>query len=86
MIKIPKLVEMMWLSLSFSNSTGLLSREVDYAVTEARRFGLVSMSMLGNSIFALGDTKGLVDALESYGEVHICTIDSDGARIVEDRK
>ena len=86
LIKIPKLVEMMWLSLSFSNSTGLLSREVEYAVTEARRFGLVSMSMLGNSIFALGDTKGLVDALESYGEVHICTIDSDGARIVEDRK
>jgi pantoate kinase len=81
LIKSPKLWELMWLSLAFSKSTELMVKEVEEAVLTARKHGLASMSMLGNSIFATGDTRGLVSELESHGMVYVCKVDKDGARI-----
>jgi pantoate kinase len=86
LIKSPKLWELMWLSLAFSKSTELMVKEVEEAIKAARKHGLASMSMLGNSIFAMGDTRGLVSELENFGKVHVCKVDKEGARIVEGGK
>lgn len=77
----PKLWELMWLSLAFSKSTELMVKEVEEAVMAARKHGLASMSMLGNSIFAMGDTGGLISELQSFGKVYVCKVDKEGARI-----
>lgn len=82
LIKSPKLWELMWLSLAFSKSTELMEKEVEEAVMVARKHGLASMSMLGNSLFAMGDTQGLVSELKSYGMVYVCKVDKEGARVV----
>ncbi len=42
------------------------------------------MAMLGNSLFAIGDTDTLVDILSPFGRVDVCTIDPAGARLVLD--
>jgi pantoate kinase len=76
----------MWLSLAFSKSTELMVKEVEEAVMVARKHGLASMSMLGNSIFAMGDTQGLVSELKSYGIVYVCKVDKEGARIIQGGK
>jgi pantoate kinase len=82
LIKKSGLKEMMYLSLAFSRGTGLLSPELEEAISAARRFGLASMSMLGNSIFAIGDTDNLVRELKNFGDVFVCNIDRKGMRIV----
>jgi pantoate kinase len=86
LIKDPKLWELMWLSLAFSKSTELMVKEVEEAVMAARKHGLASMSMLGNSIFAMGDTRGLISELQSFGKVYTCKVDKEGARIVDGGK
>ena len=77
----PTLEEVMRLSYKFSKETGLLSKELDDAISAASEYGLASMSMLGNSIFAVGDTEGLKKVFEEYGEVYICNIDKIGMRL-----
>lgn len=77
----PTLEEVMRLSYKFSKETGLLSEELDQAISAAGEFGLASMSMLGNSIFAMGDTQGLKGVLKDYGEIYICNIDKRGMRL-----
>lgn len=79
----PGLEEMMRLSLAFSRGIGLLSQEIEDAVSAASKFGLASMSMLGNSIFAVGDTEQLENVLSNFGEMYICQIDYNGMRLVE---
>jgi pantoate kinase len=77
----PSLEALMNLSYEFSKKTGLLSDELERAISAASGFGQASMSMLGNSVFALGDTDKLSAALEDYGEVTTCKIDNKGMRI-----
>jgi pantoate kinase len=77
----PTLKELMSLSYQFSRDTGLLPKELEDAISEATEYGQASMSMLGNSIFAVGDTKGLQKVLESHGDVYICKIDKSGMRL-----
>lgn len=84
LVKKPNLKEMMKISLDFSRDTGLISSEMEEAISAIRRFGSATMSMLGNSIFALGETENLVNQLNNFGDVHVCNIDKEGMRIVED--
>ncbi|UCG68035.1 MAG: hypothetical protein JSV09_09350 [Thermoplasmata archaeon] len=84
LLKKPNLKEMMGISLGFSRGTRLISPELEEALSVTRRFGSATMSMLGNSIFAFGDTENLVNQLKSFGEVYVCNIDREGMRIVED--
>ena len=86
MIKIPNLEDMMKLSYRFSKSTGLMSKKVEKAMLAAGEYGMASMAMLGNTLFAVGDTDGLVNRLYEYGEVHICRIDKRGMRSIEDEE
>jgi hypothetical protein len=39
--------------------------------------------MLGNSIFAMGKTDELCNALSSYGKIFVCSVDEFGARIID---
>lgn len=82
LIKKPGLKEMMYLSLAFSRGVGLLSTEMEAAISATRRFGLASMSMLGNSIFAIGETDNLESELKNFGDTFVCDIDGKGMRIV----
>jgi pantoate kinase len=77
----PSIQNMMRLSYAFSKGTGLLSKELDEAISAANKVGMASMSMLGESIFALGDCEKLRDVLSNYGEVFVCDIDNEGMRL-----
>lgn len=79
----PSLEEMMHLSISFSKRTELLSPEVKSAIDAASEFGMASMTMLGNSLFAMGDTQKLVNVLIDFGDVYVCKIDKIGGRILK---
>ena len=70
------------LSRRFAEETGLMNEKVKKAVKEACRHGMASMCMLGNSVFAMGDTKKIARVLSKYGKVYTCTVDEKGARIL----
>jgi hypothetical protein len=40
--------------------------------------------MLGNSIFAIGDTNKLSKTLSTFGNVYICTVDKYGAQVLKE--
>lgn len=71
------------LSDSFARNTGLASGKVLKAMDAAKEYGLVSMSMLGNSVFAWGETEKLCKVLSNFGRVFVCRVDPFGARVIE---
>jgi pantoate kinase len=77
----PSLEEVMRLSYKFSKETELLTQPLENAITSANEYGLASMSMLGNSIFAIGEKEKLAEVLGEFGEVIICKVDCQGMRI-----
>lgn len=66
----------------FTRETGLASSGILEALTSIEGLGKGGMAMLGNSLFAVGDTERLVESLESYGRIDVCGIDFAGARVV----
>lgn len=83
LIEHPSVENMFALSKQFTVNTQLASIKVLQALEAVEPFGLASMCMLGNSIFASGDTHELFKTLSTFGKVYICTIDDCGARILE---
>ncbi|MEM2976463.1 MAG: GHMP kinase [Thermoplasmata archaeon] len=84
-LKKPSLESFFELSLNFVHRTGLVSRaslELARAVS-AKGVGLASVSMIGNSVFAVGDTDALVEMMRGRGDVFISGVDLAGARLVE---
>lgn len=80
--KEPTLSRFMRLSVEFAFETGLATRPVQNAIDAASKLGLASMSMLGSSVFAIGDTEGLVRVLSEFGEVWVCKVDTEGPKIL----
>jgi len=78
----PTMENFFFLSRKFAEETGLMNEKVKKAVEEACRHGMASMCMLGNSVFAMGDTKKIARVLSKYGKVYTCTVDEKGARIL----
>jgi len=78
----PTVSRMMELSASFAVESGLASKRVMEAMHAASKLGLASMSMLGSSVFAIGDKKGLATVLSDYGEVWACKVDIKGPRMI----
>jgi pantoate kinase len=72
----------MELSASFAMETGLASMAIVRAIGAASKRGMASMSMLGSSVFAIGDTDGLKEVLSELGEVWVCRVDTEGARLL----
>jgi len=79
----PSLERLFTLSRCFARETGLLSDEVGRALAAVESHGMAAMCMLGNAVFAVGDTEALVDELSRHGEVWTCEIDRRGARLLE---
>ncbi len=78
----PTLSRLMELSSGFAIETGLARKGVLGAMNAASKLGSASMSMLGNSVFAVGDIEGLTRVLSEFGEVWVTKVDTRGARVL----
>jgi pantoate kinase len=82
-IENPSVKNLFTLSQMFTIKTRLAEKKVLKAIKSANNHGMASMCMLGNSVFAIGDTKKLSETLASYGKTYICTVDKYGAQILK---
>ena len=71
------------ISYEFSKRMKFISKEVFTAIDLCKKYGMASVSMIGNSVFAYGETENLVEVLKDFGKVYVCEIDNFGARILE---
>ena len=78
----PSLETLMRLSRTFATDTGLASEEVLRAMDAVEPPGMASMSMLGNSVFAVGANEPSTDSLRALGEVFVCDTDVIGPRLL----
>jgi len=62
------------LSYDFALKTGLANKKIIKAIEESKNYGMASQAMLGNSVFAVGNTKKLVKTLKNFGNVYICRV------------
>ena len=81
----PSLENLFSLSNRFTKKTGLADEKICHALEAANNFGMASMCMLGNSIFAIGDTPMLSKVLSNFGIVYVCSVDICGARILNQK-
>ena len=79
----PSVENLFTLSKAFTENTSLADEKILVAIDATSKFGLASMCMLGNSIFAMGKTDELCNALSSYGKIYVCSVDEFGARVIE---
>ncbi len=70
------------LSWLFARQTLLATSEIQAAVMQASLYGQASMVFLGNSVFAIGKTGRLQEALADAGDVYVVSVDNRGARVL----
>jgi pantoate kinase len=80
----PTLENLFSLAWDFTRKINIADELVLQAIEKANAFGMASMCMLGNSVFAIGDTPALCKVLSVYGKVFCCSIDVQGAHVVLD--
>lgn len=78
----PDLERLFILSEEFAKETELASDRIADAIESCEDLGYAGMSMLGNSVFAAGETEHLVNVLKRYGKVIRCEVDNRGTRII----
>jgi pantoate kinase len=78
----PSMENMFTLAKWFAIQTGLISPNIQSALESIKNHANASQCMLGNSIFAIGDTEKIVQKLSNFGEVFISSVDKQGARLV----
>jgi pantoate kinase len=78
----PTLERLFELGNRFSEETGLASRTVLEVIRASRMFGRATMAMLGNSIFATGNSDQLATLYRRFGTLQRCEVDNEGARVV----
>ncbi|MFH1100546.1 MAG: hypothetical protein V1726_00720 [Methanobacteriota archaeon] len=66
----------------FTKRCGFANKRVSEAIRVANQYGLASMCMLGNSVFAIGQTAKLCTMLSGFGQLYCCTVDEIGARVI----
>ena len=79
----PSTDQLFALSMEFTKRSGLASEKILEVMGAVKPFGKCSMCMLGNSVFAIGDTKKISEVLSSYGTVLQCSVDQQGVRLVD---
>lgn len=79
----PSIENLFSLSQIFAKQTGLADKRVLEAIDAANHFGMASMCMLGNSVFAAGNTDKLLQTLSLFGKTFVCCVDECGARVLE---
>ena len=70
----PSVEQLFSLAWEFTQKIGLADVTVLQAIKAAHQYGNASMCMLGNSVFAIGDTPMLCKTLAQFGTVFCCTI------------
>jgi pantoate kinase len=78
----PSVEHLFSLGWEFTQKSGLAEPKVLGAIEAANRYGKASMCMLGNSVYAMGNTAMLKRTLESFGNVWVCHVDQVGARLI----
>jgi pantoate kinase len=81
----PSLEHLFSLAWEFTRKIDIADAMVLQAIEKANSHGMASMCMLGNSVFAVGDTPALCKILSSYGKVFCCTVDARGARLLQEK-
>jgi pantoate kinase len=81
----PSLEHLFSLGLRFTQKIGIADKDVLRAINAANTHGMASMCMLGNSIFATGNTPQLCKILSPYGKVYCCAVDLQGARVLREK-
>jgi len=84
LIEKPSVENFFSLSKTFAEKTGLLDSSVQKAMNAANKYGMASMCMLGNSLFAVGKTNELKNVLSKFGKVYICSVDEYGPRFLQE--
>jgi len=84
MLRRPTLDNFFSLSYRFARRTGLASKDSLVLVEEilSNNLGLASVSMIGNSVFAVGDIAGIRSLMKGRGRVYVCESDQCGATLV----
>jgi pantoate kinase len=62
--------------------SGLANGRTLEAMNAASEHGMASMSMLGNSVFAVGDIDALEKILSGFGNTFRCSVDLKGPVIL----
>lgn len=83
LLKTPTLDAFLEQSQLFARESKLLTDALDAAMHAASPHGRASMSMLGNSVFAFGQTRALERALAPFGETMVVPVDEAGARVLQ---
>ncbi|MFO7990772.1 MAG: hypothetical protein R6U61_00580 [Thermoplasmata archaeon] len=82
----PSFENFLKISHKFAFETKFAKKSLKDALWETREFGEGSMSMIGNSVFMVGDTEKLKSTLEDMvgpDRVFVVNIDNKGTRILE---
>jgi pantoate kinase len=69
------------LGAEFSVETGLASPRTVDAIKACSMYGMASMAMLGNAVFATGQMENLVTVLTPFGPRYRCKVENQGARV-----
>ena len=77
------LEHMFALGMEFLEESELFSKEVLGAMVVADEHGMATMAMLGNSLFCIGDTPDIAEALKPLGQIFVCEIDQKGPRLLD---
>jgi len=78
----PNLERLFDLGNRFAEDTGLANRTMLEVIRASRMFGRATMAMLGNSVFATGQTEQLATLYRKFGTLQRCEVDNEGARIL----
>lgn len=78
----PDLERLFILSEDFAKDAGLATEKILEAIGSCAEYGYAGMSMLGNSVFASGETEILESVLKRFGKVIRCEVDNRGARTI----
>jgi pantoate kinase len=78
----PTLERLFDLGSRFAEETGLAQRNVLEVIRASRMFGRATMAMLGNSVFATGNSAHLATLFLKFGTLQRCEVDNEGARLV----
>ena len=78
----PTLDRLFELGGRFAEQTGLANRTVREVVQASRMFGKATMAMLGNAVFATGNSDQLATLYLKFGTLQRCEVDNEGARVI----
>lgn len=81
----PSLEHLFSLAWEFTRKIDIADMTVLQAIEKANTHGMASMCMLGNSVFAVGDTSALCKVFSAYGKVFCCSVDERGARLLQEK-